>query len=103
MLQNIYDVTLTLKFQSNNSKYLSLFSVNYLTDLTYLTEENYLTERKETRPICGSGNHIMMLVASHDILHLHLSVNFANLGKTVCTSVVSLKPRNKFCICAICD
>ena len=51
MLQNNYDVTLTLKFQSNNSKYVSLFSVNYLTDLTYLTEENYLTERKETRPV----------------------------------------------------
>ena len=54
MLQNNYDVTLTLEFQSNNSKYVSLFSVNYLTDLTYLTEENYLTERKETRPISDS-------------------------------------------------
>ena len=58
MLQNNYEVTLTLTFQSNNSKYVSLFSVNYLTDLTYLTEENYLTERKEMRPLIIWSNFI---------------------------------------------
>ena len=51
MIQNNYEVTLTSKFQSNKSGYVSLFSVTYLADLTYLTEENYLTERKETRPL----------------------------------------------------